>query len=434
MKNPIQFFKILLPILLLCGIFSCKEEIIIDNTDDGFPLTLRIEVNDETPTFSWDATRVSNFDSYTLVRSEFPIPSGQKPGFGNTFVIMKTTNVDSLSVDDVSTPFVSELHYKLYADIGGRFIESQSVLVKQDLTKLPFSADLLHFIPDTSLVVILTANQIKLTLYDYKEKKIVSTKTIGGSVNIGDAAITDAVENGKRIIYYFNPYDKLYKFDLADFTQIKTNAVITNCFSMVSNANQVYSTHYDYDKSFSVRRITDLFTTKNTPRSNYYDRRLLVVIDQATNRIAEISPSGISAFNINASTSQASNTSNINFTSFGSQQNLNVPQSSDKKYFIPKSDGQVFNNNLEAVTQPLVLNSALDYTFSADGKFLYSLSLDFNFQSGIITKFNFPEMTLVSEKVIPGVSPKRIFKIDGGVEFFGIDFNQTSTFVKKVKL
>jgi hypothetical protein len=434
MKNPIQFSKYLLPILLLIGIFSCKEEIQIDNTDKGYPLSLRMKIDDETPVFDWDETRVSNFDGYTLVRSEIPIVDGQKPGFGGSTIILKTTKLDSLHFEDNSTPFVVDLYYKLYAELGGRFLESQTIKVNQELTKFPFSADMIYFIPDSSWAVILTANQIKLTLYDYKEKKILNTKILGGAVSVGDVSMTDAVENDKRILYYFNPYDKLYKFDLMDFTLLKSSVVNTNSFSMVSNAGQIYSTHYDYDKSFSIRRITDLFTTKNYLRSNYYDRRLMVVLDGAVNRLAEISPYGISAFNINTSTSQASNTSNVDFQVFGNQQMLHVPVSADKQYFVPKSDGQVYDKNLAVVTQPIPLNNPVDYTFSFDGKFLYSLSLDINFTSAVITKFNFPEMTIVNAKTISFITPKRIQATSDGVMFFGVDFNQGNTFVKKIKL
>jgi hypothetical protein len=437
MTKPIQYFKFLLPILLFSGIFACKEEIKIDNTDNGFPLNLRMSINDETPVFDWDAVNVSNFDGFTLVRSEQPILAGQKPENGGSTVLMKTNIADSLHFEDNNTPFTGELYYKLYVELGGRFIESQSVMVKQELTKLPFSADLLHFIPDSNWVVILTANQAKLTLYNYKEKKILGTKTIASTgfiVNVGDISMTDAVENGKRMLFYFSPIDKLYKFELKDFVQIKTTAVNTTSFSMVSNAGQLYSTHNDLAKSFSVRNASDLVTTKNTQRSNYFDRRLLVVLDGMTNKIGEISPTGISSFNINPATSQASNTTNVNFQSFGNSQMQHVPISLDKKYFIPKSDGQVFDNTLGVITQPLFLNSAIDFAFSLDGKYLYALSFDFSFQGALISKFNFPEMTLVGEKLLSSVSPRRIYAMEDGVMFFGIDFTQVNTFIKKIKL
>jgi hypothetical protein len=435
MKKPIQFLKLLFPILLFSAFFACKEKIEINNDDDGFPLNLRMEVNDETPSFSWDAANVSNFGGYTLVRSETFINPGQKPGFGGTTIIMQTNNADSVKVEDATTPFVTELYYKLYLNIGDRFIESQTVKLAQELTKFPFTADYIYFIPDSSWAVILTANQIKLTLYDYKEKEILATKTIGGSVSVTDISMTDAVENGKRVLYYFNSYEKLYKFDLKDFTVLKTTTVNTNCFSMVNNAGQIYSTHYDYDKSFSVRRTTDLSTTKNFTRSNYYDRRFMVVLDGATNRIGEISPYGITAFNINPTTSQASNTTTVDFTNFGNQLMVHLPISADKKFFVPKSDGQVYNTDLEAVTPPMALNSPSDFAFSLDGKFMYSLSFDFNFSGALITKFNFPEMTQVSSKIIGSISPRRIHAMpDGSVMFFGIDFSGTNTFVKKIKL
>jgi hypothetical protein len=435
MKKPIQYLKILLPILLLTCFFACKEKIEIDNTDNGFPLELRMEVNDETPSFSWDAAKISNFGGYTLVRSETPIPPGQKPGFGGSFIVMQTNKADSIKVEDNTTPFVTELYYKLYLNLGDRFIESQSVKLVQELTKFPFTADYTYFIPDSSWAVILTVNQVKLTLYDYKEKKILATKVLGGSVSNSEVAMTDAVENGKRVLYYLNPYDKLYKFDLKDFTILKSSAVITNCFSMVNNAAQIYLTHYDYDKAFSVRRATDLFITKNYIRSNYTERRFMVVLDGATNRIGEISPYAITAFNINPTTSQASNTTTVSFSSFGNQQFFHIPTSADKKFFVPKSDGQVYNSDLEAVTSPMLLNSPVDYAFSLDGKFMYSLSLDFSFSNTVITKFNFPEMTVVAEKTIGAISPRRIQSMpDGSVMFFGVDFIFVNTFVKKVKL
>jgi hypothetical protein len=323
----------------------------------------------------------------------------------------------------------------LYIQLGDRFIESQSVKLVQELIKFPFTADYIYFIPDSSLAVILTTNQVKLTLYDYKEKVILATKTLGGSTSISEISFDDAVENGKHVLYFFNVGDKLYKFDLKDFTVLKSTPVITNSFSMVSNAGQLYSTHYDYEKSFSVRRASDLVTTKNFSRGNYYERRFLVVLDGATNKIGEISPGYITSFNINPTTSQASNTTTVNFTTFGNQQFFHIPTSADKKYFIPKSDGQVYNADLEVVSPPILLNSPADYTFSLDGKFLYSLSFDFGFSSTLITKFSFPDMTVVSEKAIGTISPRRIQAMpDGSLIFFGVDFNLTNTFVKKLKL
>jgi hypothetical protein len=440
MKNLKKHLRFLIPILLVLYFYACQDKIDFNNSDNGFPIELRMEVKNGTVLFNWDVVKAYDFKGYTLVRSEMPILTGKSPSLGVNTIIFKSLKADSVKIEDNSLPFFGTyFYYKLYVDLGDRFIESQTLTFFQPVSDLISTTRLVYVYPDTSLAVLYSINDATLTLFDYKNHIVIANKSIGNPNQIGYPCMTGGIEDGKRMLYLLLPFEKLYKFEIKDFIEVASVEVDVEAFSMVKNGNQLFLTHSNNTKSFSVRKVSDLSVLINYPSGNATNRRVLYVLDTATNQIAEITPTKIISFNVNKTSGQVTNVNSINIETI--DQNFSVefvPSSVDKKYFIPKIDGQVYDTNLNPITDIILQKLQVDHTFSFDGKFLYSVAQsatpDNSTVTALIVKYNFPEMTFVSQKVLIGVVPQRIQATEDGVVFFGTLGNYTHTVIKNIYL
>ena len=128
-----QLFLILTPLLLLFA--SCEKEV-IDNTDKKFPIEISVNNKGSLSELTWTRANVSSFVEYIIVRSTDSIPSGLPPA--STPIVARIDDFEEITFVDSSTPFVEELYYKVYVDIGERFLESPSLKVDQKILGYDF--------------------------------------------------------------------------------------------------------------------------------------------------------------------------------------------------------------------------------------------------------------------------------------------------------
>ncbi|MCC6281025.1 MAG: hypothetical protein IT262_10515 [Saprospiraceae bacterium] len=432
-----QLFTSLLSLLLLAFLAGCKDELIIDNTDQNFPLTLQTTAANDKVILHWDAVNVSNFEKYVVVRSRNPIPIGLRPVFstGDVEIIFQSDISDTTSFVDAALPIVQKLYYKLYVGFGERFVESAATEISFDNLLVEGNGGVIKFVADSNWVILGDEFTGILRVVDYSTKQIKSQRSV--QFTNGDNMCLDvAVENGKSVLYWWAGYNNLFKYSLPDLTQLNYWSVPFSGFSLIAGeGDRIYTTQYDFNESFAARRKTDMSVVKAHYRTDYYTHRTLLMLDKTTNRMVEASPYRIMVYNVDAATGNVTNLVEKTTNTF-SVFYRDIPVSKNGQYFVPQFDGSVYDQNLNLVLQvPLLNNGYADLDFSPDGLYLYVAYLDFTFGGTLIQKMKFPSLEVIGTRRFTSASPRVIEAVPGGVVFVGSGVNGLNqVLVKKIDL
>lgn len=416
---------------------ACKEDLVIDNSDQKFPLTLQTESGNDRVTLRWDAVQVSNFEKYVLVRSRNPIPSGLRPVFstGEFEIIFQSDSIQKTEFVDQFLPIVEKVFYKLYVGFNDRFVESAAMDVSFDNLLVDGNGAVIHFVPDSNWVIIGDEFTGLLRVVDYNTKKTKAQRSVQFT-NADNMCLDVVVENGKSVLYWWAGYNNFYKFSLPELTQLSSWSVPFSGFSVLAGTgDKIFTTQYDFNQSFAVRNKSDMSVVTEHYRTDYYVHRTLAMLDQSTNRIVEASPYRIMVYNVNATSGQVTNFVEKNTSTF-SVFNRDIPVSKNGQYFVPQFDGSVYDQNLNLILQiPMQNNGYADVAFSPDGLFLYVAYIEFAFGGTLIQKFKFPSMEVVGSRRLNVTSPRDLEAVDGGVIFVGSGVNSLNqVLVKKLDL
>ncbi len=428
----------LFAVLLLAMLWAaCKEDLVIDNSDQRFPLNLQTESGNDKVTLRWDAANVSDFEKYVLVRSRNPIPTGLRPVFstGEFEIILQSDSVQKTAFVDQSLPIVEKLFYKLYVSFNERFVESAAMEVSFDNLLVDGNGAVIRFVRDSNWVILGDEFTGILRVVDYNTKKTKSQRSVQFT-NADNMCLDVVVENGKSVLYWWAGYNNFYKFSLPELTQLGFWSVPFSGFSVLAGSgDKIFTTQYDYNQSFAVRRKTDMSVVKEHYRTDYYTHRTLAMLDKSTNRIVEASPYRIMVYNVDETNGEVTNFVEKNTNSF-SVFNRDMPVSQNGQYFIPQYDGSVYDQNLNLIVQiPFQNNGYADVDFSADGQFIYVAYLDFSFGGTLIQKFKFPSLEVVGSRRFNSASPRALEAVEGGVIFVGSGVNGfNQVLVKKLDL
>ena len=433
LKNSSGFLFFL--VLLLAA--GCRDNLVVDNSDQNFPLTLQAQSANDKVTLKWEAANVSNFEKYVVLRSRNPIPTGLRPLFSTTDqeIILQSDDIKTTEFVDENLPIVEKLYYKLYISIDDRFIESDAVVINFDNLLVDGNGSVVKFVADSSWVILGDEFTGTLRVINYNTKEVKANRTVQFT-NTDNMCLDVAVENGKQVLYWWAGYNNFYKFSLPDLTQLNLWPVPFSGFSVLVDDEFVYTTQYDYNQSFSPRRKTDLSVVKAHYRTDYYTHRTLAMLDKQTNRIVEASAYRIMVYNVNQTTGDVTNLverSTNTFNVFYRE----MPVAKNGQYFIAQYDGSVYDQNLNLVTTvPFLNNGYTDVDFSPDGQFIYAVYQDFTFGNGtLIQKFRFPSMESVASRRFNNISPRSVEAIEGGVVFVGGSVNGfNQVLVKKIEL
>lgn len=432
-----QINRTFLPFLLLLCWAGCKDDLVIDNSDQQFPLALNVIAGNDKVTLQWDAANVSNFEKYVIVRSRNPIPVGIRPTFSTPDfeIILQTDDVKITSFVDELIPIVDKIYYKLYIGFGDRFVESDATAIPFDNLLIDGNSSVIHFIPDSNWVLLGDEFTGILRLVNYTTKEVKAQRSVPFT-NSDNMCFDVVVENGKQVLYWWGGYNNFFKYSLPELTQLNFWPVTFSGFSLLlGNDNQVFTTQYDYNESFTLRRLSDMSVLRGHNRTDYYAHRTLLMLDRNTNLIVEASPYRILIYNVNGITGEVSNLIENSFNS-SNVFTRNIPVSKNGQYFVPRYDGIVYDRNLNPVVSiPFQNNGLADVAFSADEQFIYVAYKDFSFGTSLIQKYTFPSMEVVGTRQLTGVSPRSIKVVSDGLLFVGNTLNgPNQILVKKIDL
>ena len=430
--------KMQLVLLFVITLFisSCKKEIEVDPNDNKFPINLKLEEENGLTNLSWDKVNVSTFESYILVRSSEPIPTGLIPKVGDPDheIIAEITKVDSTVFSDVSAPWSAAVYYKLYVNIGNRFIESQSLVNNQNAFVFDDFFDAIHVDKDSNWTILLSTNSGRIILFDIDENKIISDKQLSSFLDINSILLETGNDGPDRMLYVWDNFSsELTKMSLPDLNIVDQEFMPATCFSIINNGKgQLYLTNYDQTNAFNVRSQSDLKLLKGTSKTNYYEKRVLFLLDPLNQKVVEVSSTKLTSFDVNQTSYVLSNQNSITIP--GNTQYIpnEIIYSNDRNYFITSKNGTVYDKDLK-----LVVKNALDitskYAFSDDNQFFYQAYTDANFVSKLV-KYNFPQMDIVDELELPIFDVKKMVSLQNSILIYGTDPLTGSLLYKRLAL
>lgn len=368
-----------LPLILVaaCLLFSCQKEE-INNLDKGFPIELNIESVGQSSILSWTATNISTFEEYLVVRSFDSIPTGINPEAN--FVIAQIDDYEEASFRDASLSFEEELFYKVYVDIGDRFLESPSIKASRKILRFDFFASDITYDASQDVFFLKELSAGEIHRFDVAQNEITHSVAVD---NFEDFIV--GTYAGQRELYVSSQgngliqiYDATNLELIADFsTGKRTPQVETN------NRGLLFCAIDDFDEQLTVYRRSDFTRMGSANNTAGSSGRTLTLLNEATNELLESTFDGLFYYRFDDDGNLMESKSNTFQTGFVLN---NIRISPDKTRFIPFQSGEVFNTNLELQTGGLFSNDISDFVFSPDGS---QLACGFNF-FGFIQVFSFP--------------------------------------------
>ncbi len=439
-------FLLHLSILLLTGLLlsTCKEQIETDNTDKKFPLILRAERQGDGVKLSWDPSNVSNFDKYIVVRSFEPLPSGLRPTFqgGQFNIVHESSSQTNTSFIDNNVPIVDQIFYKIYIAFDNRFVESDNIKVEFNNFILQGNASVIRFLPDSNWVLYNDEFNTQIKLVNYETSKLISEVQPQSIIGFDNMVVEFYEKDGKtNLRWWANLGIQNYTLPNLSLGSNTSTEQFPGYAMAIGSGNHIYTTQYDYTNAFTVRNKNTLAIIKGYYRSEYYLRRLVTILDPATNLILETSQSNSTTFNVNSTSALLTNIKE-KFVPVQAGLLAQIVISPDRQYFIRDALGEIYDRDLETnqkipLTQsPFGSTFLQDASFSLDGQYVYAQVFDQSQGAISIRKFAFPSMELVGERVLSGINPKRIQAVQGGVVVVAnISTNQgNAVFIKKFEL
>lgn len=421
MNLKTQLLTVLIAFTFL--ITSCKKEIDVDLTDNKFPINLTLVEKDGVSYLTWDKVKVSNFVSYILVRSTKPIAAGLEPKVGDpdNVIITEITDIDSTEFSDLSVPWNDVVYYKLYVDIGYRFIESQSLENKQSSFVFKDFFETIKIDNDSNWAILIGSNFSRVVVFDLIHNEIISDNTLNIFVDPNTAVLETGHDGTNKMLYLWDDFSaSLNKYTLPDLELLDQEYIPAQFFSLLDNGKgKLYSTSYDQTNSFGIRNQNDLKLIKGVNRSNYYDQRSLVILDPTIQKVAEISSGKIISFDVNQGNYVISNQTSVNISGNSQSVPREIVISKDRNYMVVSTNGTVYDKDLKLVAKN-AFQSDSQYAFSEDSKFFYRSYRDNN-NIVRIAKYSFPDMQLLKEIELPLFSIVKMQQFENSLLVFGLD-------------
>jgi hypothetical protein len=429
MNNRYLHLRFLGFAILFSFCIACKKEKVND-TDGGFPIELSVEKPGRNIQLNWTETKISDFESYIVVRSVSPIPDNPTPPSGT---IANISDYKTPSFEDTSFPFAETIYYKVYVKIGERFLYSPTVKFTNSIKLLNFAASRAIFDEENGLAYMFDGNKSRLYKYDYLTEKLLDSLTFSGVFDVKMAVGNHGNGNELYVAPNGNFSIDIYNADNLDFkTSMPVNGFVLSIAS--GNNDLLYVSTDNWQNSFAVyQRSTKQFKSGDSSFSGGGETNLkvmsadgLTVLSSTFNNVIKykISAQGIIIdFNF----------ANFQNSFFGIVQE--VALSDDRQFFIPEITGTVMNKNLETVgtlssNNNFFIFSATD--FSAAGDKIWGIRSSPN----ELLEFSFPGISQTSTLTL-GYQPVWMRNDGNDLIIIGLandGIGITKTIVDKIKV
>jgi hypothetical protein len=417
-----NFFLALAGLLWALG---CQKPIQADNTDQDFPLELRYS-DEGNGYLSWNSVKVTRFEQYVLTVSNSPYIVGSGPI--NAPLFESTDPTISGTPINLVLPFDTITYIKLYARIDGRWIESNEVVLRQELLLYDGAPYMAVCYPDSNWVIHLKAAKsgnpvTKLVLSDLTNNKSYASTDSFTLTDLSQIAMSiGSGSTGPEL--YFTANNKLNRIALPSLTTIAQHNSVSNPYAVVqTSANTLLLAHKSSTRSLILRRKDNFSIIREIPSSSTGNvARTLAVLDTTPTgaNVLEVSTSYVRFFHINTSTGEITND-----ISSGQSGNTvfanNLAVTKDRQQFLSSSAGVIRNRNL---AQTLDFGTGLANMFGVrfaafsedDPNIIHILGNSFQASASILRKIKIDDAANFEEFGAGGSAvPTYIGRVNGGL-------------------
>lgn len=150
-----------------------------------YPVGLEASMNNVVVQLTWTQTTVSTFEEYVILRSTEPIPDNPIPeAGGSTVLIARIDERTKTTIEDSEFPLEQTMYYKVYADIGGRFLESATVRVDISFTFFPFRNDIGTYDPVAGTLIGFDNSTRNLFEYSIENHSVIRSRPVNDQTTI----------------------------------------------------------------------------------------------------------------------------------------------------------------------------------------------------------------------------------------------------------
>ena len=178
--SHLQKFTILFFCLFFSLFLACSKEN-VNNNDGGFPLQLTATQEGRNIKLNWTQTKVSTFEEYVVVRSTEPIPIDFIPTPFSQLVIKRLDEFEENEFTDNNPLLAERIYYKVFVDIGDRFLQSEERVVEYEVTILGGIPGKVAFNAATNMLYILNQETAEVLAYNYVTNESMGKVAAGTS-------------------------------------------------------------------------------------------------------------------------------------------------------------------------------------------------------------------------------------------------------------
>jgi hypothetical protein len=382
-------------------------------------------------TLTWDPVRVTGFTEYILLQSSSDIPNQPTPMVSQDIsVVKRIDDADISSVSISSTIFSPQVCYKLYCDIGDRFLYSSTLCIDQEFDIVPGFYDRACHMPDQAEMVMFDRINNNLARCNYKTGLI--TQTVTDLVLNFPSLEMSSWENTINVFGFdqspawlrkYN-YPSLTSTHFKEFSQILWAANVHNQF--------VFTASDDFGKNFQVLSRNNLSVLDS--RSGMTGNQNVAVFPGDPLTVITLGELGSKKYTID-NTGKITQEETLTLTL--GQPDIQSTCAEGSDYFIGGRLGTIINRNGERVG---VLNTLINsFIFinrlsPDETKAVYLISDNNNgFRLEIADISNLPAVTRLESYEVPSLNFSDLLVENDIIYLVGALFNssQPETFILK---
>ena len=404
---------------------SC-EKIEENNDDKANAMELSIDANENTIQLNWTKTNVSTFEKYVIIRSPEPFPDEFSSPSGIVFPMEEVASIEDIdenAYEDFASVLSDKVYYRVFADIGDRFLSSGSVETDINLDILSFQHSVATFSPELDEFFFVEDNSGILKLHQKNYKTDALSTSILESVNSYYINVFMGTNGSEDELFIANSYQDEFKtYKPNSVTYKKTYYPNYDIYSIVtSSTGLICAAVDDYQGSIHVYTSGNSTPTKRHNYSTYYTARRIASISDSDNEFVEASSNDLHYYKFSAGGNLITHTTAV---IGASSLNHKVTVSPNNQYFLAHRNGVIYNKDLSVFKILDNQNNNIfyrDFAFSENGEKLYSIDA---FSQKILV-YDFPSLDL-SREVKLGYAPLQLFVDEGKLIVTGTGFHNQS--------
>lgn len=409
-----QFVR-LFGILFLLSLAACSD-LDVKPAGGNYPINLSVEAKSTFIQLEWNQTPVSTFGEYIILRSSSPIPDSPVPETTVSTIIVDRIDENNIhTFRDFTFPLEEVLYYKVYADIGDRFLSSPSVMVTTDFDRIPFRADALFF--DKKEKRVLGFDQFNDIFFEYD---YINGEVIGSQfISMGFPVIRTGEYLGQKEVYLYDNGGTVYILD-RNTLEVKKQFHV-NLYSIVDfyyNNGLFYATYRSNAPGFGVFDRNGLIKSTSAVVTGN-DHKLLLIPGSEETEVIDVGLQKIARYGI----SQSGTTSLISSISLSNQSAQSLPRfNADSTLFVSSNLGQIFNRQLNLVHKVQANGKFFNnFIYTEDNAYLVGTvsEFDVNVTRNRILFYGTEDYLLKKEHGMP-FQPNMVFTDGDKIYFTGI--------------